>query len=130
MSLTNAENDDTRTGTSEGWSYWLEMLRRIFPTGASDTQDSHFAVAIRDRFRDLYPLEDEAIEGVWYAELQALQSLEGSPTEVEARFSLSPQRISVTQSNVFQEPVHRPISVQRDFNEPQSQTSPRLYYIF
>lgn len=130
MSQINQENEETRTGDSSIWSHWLERLRRVFPSDDNDPRGSQFAMAIRNRFRDLYPLEDEEIGGVWYATLQALQQLGPRSPEVEARFLLSPQRLPAPETDVFAEPVHQPLSVQRDFNETRSQTTPRLFYLF
>lgn len=123
-----ALNEETRTGNS-GWSYWLEKLRQIFPSEGSDPRGTEFAVTIRDRFRTAYTVKDEVSGETWYAALQALQCLTESPAEVEARFILSTEE-TAPKTDVFNEPVHAPVSVYRDFNEPDPQTAPRLFYFY
>ena len=131
MSLANSDNKERgTTGNHSGWTYWLERMRRIFSSENDEPQGSNFAIDIRDKFKSLYPLEDEEIGGVWYATLQALQPLENSDTELEARFTLSPDRTANAPTDVFAEPLHVPLTIQRDFNQPQSDTAQRLFFFF
>lgn len=131
MSLANSDNKESgTTGNHSGWAYWFEKMRRIFSSEDDEPQGSDFAISIQDKFKDLYPLEDEEIGGVWYAALQALQPLENSGTELEARFTLSRDRTANAKTDVFAEPLHIPITIQLDFNEPQSETAQRLYFFF
>ena len=131
MTLANSDNKERGiTGSHSGWAYWLGKMRRIFSSENDEPQGSDFSIAIRDRFNDLYPLEDEEIGGVWYATLQALQPLDNSGTELEARFSLSPNRTAKLETDVFNEPLHVPISIERDFNEPQSESASQLFFFF
>lgn len=131
MSLANSDNKERgTTGSHSGWAYWLEKMRRIFSPENDEPQGSDFAIAIQDTFKDLYPLEDEEIGGVWYANLQALQPLDNSGTELEARFNLSRDRTAKTEIDVFNEPLHVPIAIERDFNEPQSETASQLFFFF
>lgn len=123
-----ALNEESRTGNS-GWSYWLEKLRQIFPSEGSDPRGSEFAIAVKDHFKEAYPLKDEVSGETWYAALQALQLLTESPAEVEARFILSSDKTE-PKSDVFNESVHAPVSIQRDFNEPAPQMAPRFFYFF
>ena len=89
-------------------------MRRIFSSENDEPQGSDFEIAIQSTFKDLYPLEDEEIGGVWYANLQALQPLDNSGTELEARFSLSRDRTAKTETDVFNEPLHIPITIRQD----------------
>jgi hypothetical protein len=122
-------NQQSHSGHSSGWDYWLEKLRQIFLSEGGDPRGSAFAVAIQDLFKDAYPLKDESTGETWYAALQALESLNESPAEVEARFILSSEK-TTPKTDVFNEPVHAPVSVVRDFNEPAPQTAPRLFYFY
>jgi hypothetical protein len=131
MSLANSDNQErSSTGNLSGWSYWLEKMRRIFSSENDEPQVSDFAIAIQDKFKDFYSLEDEEIAGVWYAALQAIQPLENSGTELEARFILSRDKTSQPKTDVFNEPLHVPLSIEHDFNEPQSETAQRLFFFF
>ena len=123
-----ALNEESRTGNS-GWGYWLEKLRQIFPSEGSDPLGLEFAAAIKERFTAAFPLKDEESGETWYAALQALQTLTESPAEVEARFILSSEKTD-PKIDVFNEPVHPPVSVHRDFNEPPPQMAPRFVYFF
>lgn len=123
-----ALNEESRTGNS-GWSHWLEKLRQIFPSEGSDPRGFEFAIAVKDHFKEAYPLKDELSGETWYAALQALQLISESPAEVEARFVLSSDKTD-PKADVFNEPVHAPVSVQRDFNEPAPQMAPRFFYFF
>ena len=130
MSLVNSDKQRSTTENLSGWSFWLDKMRRIFSSEDDKPQVSDFAIAIQDIFKDFYPLEDEEIGGVWYAALEALQPLENSGTDVEARFTLSRHRIAKAKTDVFAEPLHVPITVERDFNEPESETPDRLFFFF
>lgn len=123
-----ALNEESRTGHS-GWSYWLEKLRQIFPSEGSDPRGSEFAIAVKDRFTEAYPLKDEVIGETWYAALQALQLLTESPAEVEARFIISSDKTDPG-TDVFNEPVHAPVSVHGNFNEPAPRMAPQFVYFF
>ena len=94
-----------------------------------EPQRRDFASAIQDKFKDNYRLEDEEVGGVWYATLQAMQMLENSKTEIEARFTLSRDK-TPNVTDVFAEPLHRPITIERDFNEPESDSAQRLFFFF